>query len=171
MRRGARCASRPRGRAGCACPARGCAEHGDRAPMLITTCTHCLARFRVTPQQLNLKQGQVRCGHCQKVFNGFEALERFPDDDTGTRILAARAAAVTPPPAHEEPRKPAPFDSIPLDQLPEIRDDAPDDTSGTLENIESLPPPVPEPEPEHAATPAAPARAARPTAMDLLADE
>ncbi len=61
--------------------------------MLITTCTHCLARFRVTPQQLNLRQGQVRCGHCQKVFSGFQALERFPDDDTGTRILAARAAA------------------------------------------------------------------------------
>src|SRR5689334_19668445 len=45
--------------------------------MLITTCAHCRARFRVTPQQLNAKQGQVRCGSCQKVFNGFEALERF----------------------------------------------------------------------------------------------
>jgi len=61
--------------------------------MLITTCSHCRARFRVTPQQLNSKQGQVRCGRCQKVFNGFEALERFPDDDTGGRLLAAREAA------------------------------------------------------------------------------
>jgi predicted Zn finger-like uncharacterized protein len=61
--------------------------------MLITTCTHCLARFRVTPQQLNVKQGQVRCGRCSKVFSGFEALERFPDDDTGARLLAAREAA------------------------------------------------------------------------------
>ena len=60
--------------------------------MLITTCAHCRARFRVTPQQLNAKQGQVRCGSCQKVFNGFEALERFPDDDTGGRLLAAREA-------------------------------------------------------------------------------
>ena len=60
--------------------------------MLITTCTHCLARFRVTPQQLNAKQGQVRCGRCRKVFNGFEALERYPDDDTGSRLLAAREA-------------------------------------------------------------------------------
>lgn len=60
--------------------------------MLITTCTHCLARFRVTPQQLNEKQGQVRCGRCRQVFSGFEALERFPDDDTGTRMLAARDA-------------------------------------------------------------------------------
>ncbi|HET9650945.1 MAG TPA: zinc-ribbon and DUF3426 domain-containing protein [Usitatibacter sp.] len=60
--------------------------------MLITTCTHCLARFRVTPQQLNEKQGQVRCGRCRQVFSGFEALERFPDDDTGTRLLADREA-------------------------------------------------------------------------------
>ncbi|MBC8022510.1 MAG: zinc-ribbon domain-containing protein, partial [Burkholderiales bacterium] len=61
--------------------------------MLITTCGQCGARFRVTPQQLNAKQGQVRCGSCQGVFNGFEALERHPDDDTGSRLLAAREAA------------------------------------------------------------------------------
>src|SRR5688500_1036374 len=60
--------------------------------MLITTCGNCRARFRVTPQQLNAKQGQVRCGRCRQVFNGFEALERFPDDDTGARLLAAREA-------------------------------------------------------------------------------
>jgi predicted Zn finger-like uncharacterized protein len=64
--------------------------------VLITTCTHCLARFRVTPQQLNAKQGQVRCGRCGKVFSGFEALERMPDDDTGSRLLAAREAAARP---------------------------------------------------------------------------
>jgi predicted Zn finger-like uncharacterized protein len=61
--------------------------------MLITTCKQCGARFRVTPQQLNAKQGQVRCGSCQSLFNGFESLERLPDDDTGSRLLAAREAA------------------------------------------------------------------------------
>src|SRR5438128_8020800 len=61
--------------------------------MLITTCTHCGARFRVTPPQLNAKQGQVRCGRCRNVFNGFQSLERHPDDDTGSRLLAAREAA------------------------------------------------------------------------------
>jgi hypothetical protein len=53
--------------------------------MLITTCTHW-------PAQLNAKQGQVRCGRCHRVFSGFGALERFPDDDTGARLLAAREA-------------------------------------------------------------------------------
>lgn len=60
--------------------------------MLVTTCAHCKTRFRVTPQQLNARQGQVRCGHCSQVFNGFQALERFPDDDTGGRLLAEQDA-------------------------------------------------------------------------------
>jgi len=61
--------------------------------MLITTCRNCGARFRVTPQQLNVKQGQVRCGSCQHVFNGFEGLERHPDEDGAAKLAAARAAA------------------------------------------------------------------------------
>ena len=69
--------------------------------MLVTTCKHCNARFRVTPDQLNLRQGQVRCGQCHEVFNGFEALERFPGDDTGARLLAARAAQSPQP--HPDP--------------------------------------------------------------------
>ena len=83
--------------------------------MLITTCGHCRARFRVTPQQLNAKSGQVRCGKCQKVFNGFEALERFPDDDTGGRLLAAREA-------EEEVARNAPvdLDVLPDEEMPEI---------------------------------------------------
>src|SRR4030081_697797 len=82
--------------------------------MLITTCTHCLARFKVTPQQLNAKQGQGRCGKCSKVFSGFEALERFPDDDTGARLLAAREAA-------ERAAGPLPMvEALPFEDLPDI---------------------------------------------------
>ncbi|MGE5094489.1 MAG: zinc-ribbon and DUF3426 domain-containing protein [Betaproteobacteria bacterium] len=98
--------------------------------MLITTCTHCLARFRVTPQQLNEKQGQVRCGRCRKVFSGFEALERFPDDDTGSRMLAAREsetgeqagtlADIEEPPPFVEPPAPTPSQTMaqPASTLP-----------------------------------------------------
>ncbi len=67
--------------------------------MLVTTCKYCGARFRVTPDQLNLRQGQVRCGQCREVFNGFEALERFPGDDTGARLLAVRAGLIQQPDA------------------------------------------------------------------------
>jgi predicted Zn finger-like uncharacterized protein len=48
--------------------------------MLITACTDCGARFRVTPEQLNLRQGAVKCGSCGHVFNGFETLEQIPDE-------------------------------------------------------------------------------------------
>lgn len=86
--------------------------------MLITTCAHCKARFRVTPQQLNAKQGQVRCGRCSQVFNGFQILERFPDDDTGGRLLAdedrRRLTEPTPPPPAPPPEVDLPiFDEAP----------------------------------------------------------
>lgn len=87
--------------------------------MLITTCTHCLARFRVAPQQLNAKQGQVRCGRCRKVFNGFEALERYPDDDTGSRLLAAREAQLrTTNPVEQS-------ESVPLEEIADVSMAAP----------------------------------------------
>lgn len=92
--------------------------------MLITTCANCQSRFRVTPQQLNAKQGQVRCGRCTQVFNGFVSLERFPDDDTGARLLAAHEAA------ERERGGPVDLDVLPDDSMPEIE---------TLE-ADSLPP-------------------------------
>ena len=101
--------------------------------MLITTCTHCLARFRVTPQQLNAKQGQVRCGRCRKVFNGFEALERYPDDDTGSRLLAAREEQlrIAQPGAESE--------SIPLEDPPEA---VPAPAAAPARPSEDVPPPA-----------------------------
>lgn len=114
--------------------------------MLITTCTHCLARFRVTPGQLNLKQGQVRCGHCNQVFSGFEALERFPDDDTGTRILAARAAAAATP-ASDAPL-PVSHPSIIPESLPDLEDELPIIPPPAV-NLEPIPLPDPDPEPVH----------------------
>lgn len=39
-----------------------------------TTCPSCSTSFRVTPQQLAARQGQVRCGHCNTLFNGLETL-------------------------------------------------------------------------------------------------
>lgn len=37
---------------------------------LATRCPHCHTYFRVTPQQLALRDGMVRCGACREVFNG-----------------------------------------------------------------------------------------------------
>ena len=35
-----------------------------------TRCPGCATIFRVTPEQLALREGQVRCGHCRTVFDG-----------------------------------------------------------------------------------------------------
>jgi predicted Zn finger-like uncharacterized protein len=35
-----------------------------------TRCPGCRTIFRVTPEQLAIRDGQVRCGHCRTVFDG-----------------------------------------------------------------------------------------------------
>ena len=41
---------------------------------MVTRCPACATLFRVTPQQLQTRQGQVRCGRCTAVFDGFTRL-------------------------------------------------------------------------------------------------
>ena len=41
---------------------------------LVTRCPRCRTLFRVMPVQLQAHAGQVRCGRCMEVFDGFEAL-------------------------------------------------------------------------------------------------
>ncbi len=52
-----------------------------------TRCPGCKTIFRVSSQQLAMREGQVRCGHCRTVFDGELALvslaprARGPDDE------------------------------------------------------------------------------------------
>jgi predicted Zn finger-like uncharacterized protein len=52
-----------------------------------TRCPGCKTIFRVSSQQLAMREGQVRCGHCRTVFDGELALvslaprPRRPDDE------------------------------------------------------------------------------------------
>lgn len=48
--------------------------------MLLSTCPNCNAKFRVAPEQLNVRQGHVMCGRCRHVFNAFESLKRVEDE-------------------------------------------------------------------------------------------
>jgi predicted Zn finger-like uncharacterized protein len=57
---------------------------------MFTRCPHCDTVFRVTPQQLQVSSGQVRCGRCQEVFDAFSTLtSRLP----GGRMEDAAVAA------------------------------------------------------------------------------
>ncbi len=49
---------------------------------MVTTCPHCQTTFRVTAEQLNARQGEVRCGHCLRIFNAFDALAQEQIDTT-----------------------------------------------------------------------------------------
>lgn len=85
---------------------------------LFTRCPGCKTVFRVTEAQLNLRAGQVRCGHCRTVFNGRDELivldppapDEVPEEDEllkGPPTVTLRSAhALDTPPAREEPPAP-----------------------------------------------------------------
>ena len=54
-----------------------------------TRCPGCLTVFRVTPAQLALREGQVRCGHCRTVFDGHaQMISLAPLNSLPTRCLS-----------------------------------------------------------------------------------
>jgi predicted Zn finger-like uncharacterized protein len=59
-----------------------------------TTCPQCATIFRVNPEQLAARRGQVRCGRCRHVFNGYETVSvgpDLPDPETTTPLPPAAA--------------------------------------------------------------------------------
>ena len=104
---------------------------------MLTRCPACQTVFRLRPEQLHARRGEVRCGHCFHPFNAIEhALE---------------------PPAHAPPAAPPP-DFF-------ILEDKPAPTPAGLSPAPMLdfgtPEPEREPEPE-AAPKLEPARAEKP---------
>lgn len=86
-----------------------------------TRCPGCSTIFRVTPQQLALREGQVRCGHCRTVFDGNAHLislaptphaEHEPDElAAGPPTVTLRSAHALRP-AHEDAETPPPREPI-----------------------------------------------------------
>lgn len=72
---------------------------------MVTRCPACGTVFRVGPQQLQARQGLVRCGRCQNVFDGFKTLSTAPE---AAADAPADAAPAAPPPADVAPASPAP---------------------------------------------------------------
>lgn len=60
---------------------------------LATRCPHCQTSFRVTMQQLELREGQVRCGTCREIFNGIDTVFEYEPGEGFT---------LTPPPAGQD---------------------------------------------------------------------
>ncbi len=73
--------------------------------MMLTRCPECATVFRVNPDQLKARQGRVRCGRCNRVFNAIDAL-----------IENVSAHLVSPPTS-----EPAPSASVTSEQQIEQR--------------------------------------------------
>lgn len=74
---------------------------------MLTRCPHCDTLFRVTPQQLQKQHGQVRCGRCMQVFDGFRTLSS-ESDRTAAEPVAERGAEPAPAVAPQPVRPPPP---------------------------------------------------------------
>jgi predicted Zn finger-like uncharacterized protein len=73
---------------------------------LATQCPHCHTTFRVAQDQLKLRAGLVRCGHCKEIFNGIEHL--LPPTAKSQPPQAAPAPTPAPTPAAAPVFTPAP---------------------------------------------------------------
>ena len=62
---------------------------------LATQCPFCQTAFRVAPEQLSLRGGLVRCGHCKEVFDGNQYLVS-PDVLTTAPAAASAAPSIAP---------------------------------------------------------------------------
>src|SRR6185295_3056930 len=87
----ARCENRRRAR-------RLGARRGAPPMNLVTRCPSCSTAFRVLPGQLAARNGQVRCGKCNTVFDGVGALVKGPQP----------AKLAEPAPAQESEDEPLP---------------------------------------------------------------
>lgn len=75
--------------------------HTQGMDAMITTCPDCRTAFRITEEQLNAREGKVRCGKCASVFNARDGLraEPFPSGTEGTEADLRPAALAEASPA------------------------------------------------------------------------
>lgn len=91
---------------------------------LTTRCPHCGTAFKVVPDQLRVRNGLVRCGACNTVFDGRACLVAHIPQPLSAAAAAAPSAVPrtpAPPPVPEPslPERPIPEPSIPERSLPE----------------------------------------------------
>lgn len=65
---------------------------------VITQCPQCIALFKVTPGQLKIADGQVRCGSCLHVFSALDNIpqEDSPNQKTETEIQKSQPVSPIP---------------------------------------------------------------------------
>lgn len=77
---------------------------------MLTRCPHCHTTFRVTSEQLKVRQGRVRCGACSEVFDALESLA-----DEVSLIVAPAAGNPAPGAVAEDETPVSPESAAPPD--------------------------------------------------------
>ena len=125
---------------------------------LVTRCPRCKTLFHVVPVQLQARAGQVRCGRCMHVFDGFQALAveqanaisdpvRFEPDAVATGGAAAPETSAAPASAAKPDPAAAATPASPVTP-----------TAAATPAASAAPESKPDSRPETAAEPAAPPR-------------
>lgn len=118
-----------------------------------TRCPVCATVFRVTSEQLRLKAGKVRCGHCQAVFNAFDELQQ-DESFVETCIIVPAPVAEPVPEALSEPAPPAGTAESGREAIEDSGDSAVVPEPGT-EPLAAAEAPLPEPDDASLSEPAA----------------
>jgi predicted Zn finger-like uncharacterized protein len=107
------------------------------ADYTFTRCPGCGTIFRVTAEQLALREGQVRCGHCRAVFDANDhviALDARRSDDVGVpdELAAGRPTITLRSAAALEPvdERPAQPEASPVDERSAEPEPSPVDERG-----------------------------------------
>jgi len=122
---------------------------------LATQCPHCLTTFRVASDQLKLRGGIVRCGACQRIFDGSAHLVDLDAPAGGTTTAAPPASppvpATAPAPVAAPAPEPAPEPDADADVQPVYTLDfgSTFDPLGILPRAEPAPAQPHDPEPPH----------------------
>lgn len=110
--------------------------------MLITRCPNCQTTFRVRMEQLNLRGGRVRCGHCHVPFSALASLEELPEETSTTQLGIPQGAPQQPvqPPSPQAAGTPAAVTTVEHAAIePPPAEGAPDDLIAPID----LPPTPP----------------------------
>ncbi len=76
--------------------------------MQYALCPHCLSSLQITEKQLTLKEGLIRCGHCDEVFNAYNnpLVQQQSDGLEAVEISTAEQVIVDEPAAPWETSDP-----------------------------------------------------------------
>ena len=100
--------------------------------MMITRCPECATAFRITSEQIQVRQGRVRCGHCGEIFDAMATMESdeesdFPQRDDDRPASDEAQAASTNASEGGESSGPRQEETEPASYIEETADERPPD--------------------------------------------